>query len=141
MYERGDKRRRLKLAREIRNSLVMEEELTVQLVKEAELALEFLRSDAKKAHLRVETATLEIGAIRAALQQEGISETSVSDDDEEFVFAHEPATSSDPISENDSASQPSGRLTLPSSFLYLIIIEFRGHGGAADSARLNEPPT
>lgn len=81
----------------------MEEKLAVQVVREAEVMLELLKSAAKKAHLRVEEATLEIGIVRAALQDEGIPETtSSSTDDEEFTFEFGPRTS-DPVSDSEGS--------------------------------------
>ncbi|RDB25769.1 hypothetical protein Hypma_006960 [Hypsizygus marmoreus] len=111
-YERADKRRSLHLARETRRALLMEEKLAVQLVKEAEVMVDILQSDAKKAHLRVEEATLEIGTVRAALEKEGILETTLSNpDDDEFTFEFGPNTS-DPVSDdeesNTSDSEASG---------------------------------
>ncbi|RDB29994.1 hypothetical protein Hypma_013776 [Hypsizygus marmoreus] len=103
-YERADKRRSLHLARETRRALLMEEKLAVQLVKEAEVMVDLLRSDAKKAHLRVEEATLEIGTVRAALEREAISETTLSNpDDEEFTFEFGPSTS-DPVSDDEESN-------------------------------------
>lgn len=103
-YERADRRRALDLARETRRALIMEEKLAVQVVREAEVMLELLKSAAKKAHLRVEEATLEIGTVRAALQDEGIPETTQSsaDDDEEFTFEFGPRTS-DPVSDSEGS--------------------------------------
>lgn len=64
--------------------------------------MELLQSNAKRAHVRVAEADLHIGTLRAMLDAEGISEISLSDD-EESAFDIIPTLSSK-SSDNESDS-------------------------------------
>jgi hypothetical protein len=101
-YERQEKRQALNLARATRQSLLIEEQLASQQLKEGETMMELLQSNAKRAHVRVTEADLHIGTLRAMLDAEGISEISLSDD-EESAFDIIPTLSSK-SSDNESDS-------------------------------------
>lgn len=68
--------------------------------------MELLQSAAKQAHVRVAEADLHIGTLRAMLDAEGISEISLSDD-EESAFDIMPVTLSCKSSDNESNSDNS----------------------------------
>jgi hypothetical protein len=72
----------------------MEEQLANQRVKEGEVMMELLYSNVKRAHVQVADVDLHIGALRATLDAEGVSEISLSDD-EESIFDVVPASSSE----------------------------------------------
>ena len=91
----------MNLARATRQSLLVEEHLASQRLKEGETMMELLQTTVKQAHVRVAEADLHIGTLRAMLDAEGISEVSLSDD-EESTFDIIPATSSDNESDSDS---------------------------------------
>ncbi|RDB23635.1 hypothetical protein Hypma_009295 [Hypsizygus marmoreus] len=108
-YEHADKCRDLKrdlhLARETRRILLIEERFAVKAVKEAENWVDLLRFDAKKVHLRVEKASLEIRTVWAALEKEGISENMPSNPyDEEFTSDFGPSTP-DPVSDDEESNK------------------------------------
>jgi hypothetical protein len=109
----------LNLARATRQSLLVEEQLANQRVKEGEMMMELLLSNVKRAHVQVAEVDLRIGALRATLDAEGISEISLSDD-EESAFDIIPASSSCKSSEdlNDESYSDNSKY----SIVYLLII-------------------
>ena len=120
-YERQEKRKALSLAHATRQSLVIEEQLANQRVKEAEIMMDLLYSNVKRAHVQVAEVDMHIGALRAMLDAEGISEISLSDD-EESPFDIIPATSSCESSEglSNESDSDSGKYSI--FYLRLSII-------------------
>jgi hypothetical protein len=108
----------LNLARATRQSLLIEEQLANQRVKEGEMTMALLYSNVKRAHVQVAEADLRIGALRATLDSEGISEISLSDD-EESTFDIIPATSSCKSSEDFNNESDSGSDNSKYSTFYL----------------------
>lgn len=80
-HDCSEKQNALFLARATREALILEEELAKSRVKEGELALNVLKANVQRAHVHVEEAEYQIGAVRAVLAMDGISEVPVSEDD------------------------------------------------------------
>ena len=100
----------------------MEEQLANQWVKEGEMMMELLYSNVKRAHVQVADVDLCIGALQATLDAEGVSEISLSDD-EESIFDVVPASSSESskTSEDLNTESDSDNSTY-SNFYFLIIV-------------------
>jgi hypothetical protein len=98
----------LNLARATRQSLLVQEQLANQRVKEGEMMMKLLYSNVKRAHVQVAEVDLRIGALRAMLDAEGISEISLSDD-EESIFDIIPASSSSSEDSNNESDSDSSK--------------------------------
>lgn len=87
------------------------------------MMMELLNSNVKRAHVQVAEVDLHIGALRAMLDAEGVSEISLSDD-EESTFDIIPATSSymSSSSESEGLNNESDSDNSKYSIFYLSII-------------------
>ena len=81
-FEHKNHRHALQLARAARQSATLEQQLAAQRVKEGELSLEILRSNAQQAQLRLEEANLHVGVVRAFLHANRIPEDADCEDEE-----------------------------------------------------------